>query len=301
MIILLDLIGNVLNHLGELGVSISNKRLLSSSLHSLERSPSCDHRLKRRAHTVLIALDGISDTPLVVVEKTELDSLEEEVCNLREETKKLRELEGKSDRQMNELKRMIESLQPTLSLQSGKTIDKDTPSLPNPKTEPFQLRIVCASNGHIFDININPGNTVLQLKQTLVPSICVPVQRMSLMNESEELADSLTVSAIDFGGNDSLILIINDSDEPPDLIPLTIRDQMNRSSTVRISPTKTVRDLKDIISLREHVRSSSVILFYYGRTLNSNSATLAECGIVADSEVVFVAHIIGGGEPAIEV
>ncbi|KAK2959003.1 hypothetical protein BLNAU_6019 [Blattamonas nauphoetae] len=283
MIILLDLIGNVLNHLGELGVSISNKRLLSSSLHSLEHSPSCDRRLKRRAHTALIALDGISDTPLVVVEKTELESLERQIRRLTEETKKHGEMEANSEEKIKCLQNEVKTLKRKLSSQKPKTIAKDTPSQPNQKQDLLEVPIYAH-----FTLHLNPETTVLQVRQALVPHLDYLVHRMTVLPADDELDDQMTMSAISSSTDGGLFyLFVADCGTCPDTIPLDIRTQGKQEFTLHMQPTQTVGDLVNAIALREPGTSDAVILDFKGRTFNSRRATLAECGIVAKSKLYY--------------
>ncbi|KAK2953299.1 hypothetical protein BLNAU_11762 [Blattamonas nauphoetae] len=168
-----------------------------------------------------------------------------------------------------------------------------TVNMADPNT-PLTLRIKSALNAEMYDLSCALGNSVLQIKQLLIPSVNVPVQRMTIMHEAEELANDRTLMTIDFKGNFVLILFVADEEETGNTIDITLRNQTNAPALYKINPQKTIGELKEVIANREHVQSSAIRLTALGRPLDNANATIASYGIVNGSEIVFTANIIGG-------
>ncbi|KAK2953300.1 hypothetical protein BLNAU_11763 [Blattamonas nauphoetae] len=159
---------------------------------------------------------------------------------------------------------------------------------------PLSLKIKSATTQDVFDINCALGNTVLQLKQQLIPRMNVPAQRISIMHEAEELSNDRTLMTIDFKGNFVLILFLADEEETGNTIDITLRNQENVSKTYKINPQKTIGDLKELIANRENVRSDAIRLTAFGKPLDTMNAIISSCGIVNGTEIIFIANIRGG-------
>ncbi|KAK2944874.1 hypothetical protein BLNAU_20217 [Blattamonas nauphoetae] len=109
-------------------------------------------------------------------------------------------------------KSLIEPLQDITSLAN---IPKTSPNFPN---APFDLMVKSAFTGDQFTLHVNPQNTILQIKQQLVPQMNVSIEDICLMFEADEPDDSTKMSEIDFDGHYAIIAFI---DEPVD--PITVK------------------------------------------------------------------------------
>ncbi|KAK2949387.1 putative Salivary glue protein Sgs-4 [Blattamonas nauphoetae] len=87
---LLDLIINILNLACDDNIPLTNKRLLEQSLLKLHSTPSTSHRILQRAVLALSIFAYAENPPLMVVESTEFDAMNETILDL---SQRLTELE----------------------------------------------------------------------------------------------------------------------------------------------------------------------------------------------------------------
>ncbi|KAK2940898.1 hypothetical protein BLNAU_24199 [Blattamonas nauphoetae] len=127
----------------------------------------------------------------------------------------------------------------TITVHDSITEDQPLTALPLKETidEMFDLIVKGPSTGEEFALNVHPQNTILQIKQLLIPQLNVPFEDISFFHKADKLTDSTSLSEIDFCGDHIITAFI---DEPDDPITVTVHSDNTEEQPSTQSPLKEI-------------------------------------------------------------
>ncbi|KAK2944001.1 hypothetical protein BLNAU_21090 [Blattamonas nauphoetae] len=136
----------------------------------------------------------------------------------------------------------------TITVHHNNSEDQPLTALPSKEIsdDVFDLIVKGPSSGEEYTFNVHPQNTILQIKQSLVPQLNISIKDISLLFEADELDDSITLSEIDFNGHYAIVAFVN---EPDDALTVKAPSKENTEEQPSTqSPLKeTIDEMFDLI------------------------------------------------------
>ncbi|XP_068014060.1 2'-5'-oligoadenylate synthase 1-like [Melanerpes formicivorus] len=162
---------------------------------------------------------------------------------------------------------------------------------------PVTVEVKQLTGNTVMTTTVSPSITVGQLKEQIEQTLGISrySQRLAKQEEGRStpvLQDDKTLATYSIFYNTTLMLLHTE----PQAMEVFVKDAKNRTTTYRVQPTDTVRQLKEQIHARQGPPAEQQRLTYGPRELE-DLRTLAHYGVQHRSTIYMLLRLRGGADP----